>query len=116
LGSTDGGTSVTKIFVLMAASVIFVSGIAHADETSNDLSAAIAFIGTSTGQGTFETNALSISIGGGAVGFTGGAWANGASVATGVGSEGAELLGPPDSAGYEANVCISLEYCSRLPD
>jgi hypothetical protein len=103
---------VTTLRILLAAGMIVGTGIANAGGTSNDLAVAIAFIGTSNGEGVYTTNALSISIGGGEGDFAVGAWANGIAVATAVGSEGAVIQGPQNSSAYEANVCFSIEDCN----
>jgi hypothetical protein len=100
--------------ILLVVTMIVAGGVANAVPT---VGVGISFRGTSTaetGRGVYITEALSISVGTGAGDFTAGAWANGTSVATAVGSAGTVILGPQDGNDYETNICLPVENCPGI--
>lgn len=79
---------------------------ASSEEIQGDpsLSVRMGFLGESNGDGTYSTQALSISVGAGSPGFHGMVLGNNSSVATAVGSTGTNLIGPNGQV-YESNIC-----------
>lgn len=99
--------------ILLVLTMIAASGFANAGPQIG-LGVGISFRGTSTletGRGVYITDALSISVGIGEGDFTAGAWTNGTSVATAVGSAGTVILGPQGGDDYETNICVPVENC-----
>jgi len=88
--------------------MIFAGGLANAAPT---LGVGISFIGLSTaetGRGVYTTQALSISVAVGPGDVTAGAWTNGTSVASAVGTGSSFLLGPQTGSDFETIVCIPV--------
>lgn len=102
---------IVSMLILIASSFLPRGASSEGIQSGPSLSVRMGFLGESSGNGTYSTKALSVSVGAGSPGFQGMVFVNDTSVATAVGSAGTSLIGPSGQGAntrvFESSICVS---------